>query len=615
MRARHYLVTVVTTLWVLLIASLIFAADIGHIGPISETTLIEKGVYCEDSTCAAGRPINLPFFRAREFKAGIEHLPLRFSFNVQYEQGEMQAIYLPSFDGDVSLRINGNIVRLVSKPSRLWNLPLLVSIPPNLLHDGKNTIALVLYGQPQEGLQLQPFYVGPKRLLSSAYAIRLATSITAAKLGLGLMAVLFVALGSIWIARPRERAYIWLALSCACAFVFLGHYGLDTSVVPYKTWTILWGFAVAVYVLFIMKFIKSLLGLNTNKLENIFTALLGVFFVAALIAPAKYVLDIVMSGNLLTLLLAITTLVVFWDNRRVVHRGDFFPLYVCLSISAALGLYELSLILLDAAPRNHHLFQYMPLVMSGACLWLIISRLVRTITGYEKLNHSLQQLVEQKTEQLKRSYRQLTEVEKARAVDDERKRIMLDLHDGIGGHLTNTLAYMENRNVDDEVLRAALEDALRELALVLDSFETEDSIATLLGMLRTRLEPLLEAHGLEFNWKIKAEPILPQPGPTQNLQIVRIVQEAITNIIKHAEATTITIEADETYVSIVDNGKGFQKPNSSQKHGGHGLAGMKRRAEQVGAIFKLASSSNGTTIKLLLGELNRSDFFPEDDLS
>ncbi len=104
---------------------------------------------------------------------------------------------------------------------------------------------------------------------------------------------------------------------------------------------------------------------------------------------------------------------------------------------------------------------------------------------------------------------------------------------------------------------------------------------------------------MEFNWQIADEPKLPQPGPSQNLNLLRIVQEAITNVIKHGEATHITIASDATSVTISDNGKGFDLTKVNQQNSGHGIMGMQRRADQIGAELELSSSSNGSSIKLI----------------
>ena len=81
---------------------------------------------------------------------------------------------------------------------------------------------------------------------------------------------------------------------------------------------------------------------------------------------------------------------------------------------------------------------------------------------------------------------------------------------------------------------------------------------------------------------------------------MRIVQESITNVIKHAEASVITVASDKSSISIRDNGRGFVPAagNVPGRHG-HGLAGMRRRAASIGADFELSSDSTGTEIRLV----------------
>ena len=148
-------------------------------------------------------------------------------------------------------------------------------------------------------------------------------------------------------------------------------------------------------------------------------------------------------------------------------------------------------------------------------------------------------------------------------------------------------------------MKEALAAALRDLALVLDSLDSHDSLTTLLGMLRTRLEPLLAAHGLRFDWQIMDDPIVPHAGPSSNLHLARIVQEAITNVIKHAQASTITVYTDETRIVISDDGVGID-PSATDiaADGGHGLSGMRQRAASMRAHFMIEGSDKGTSISL-----------------
>lgn len=595
-------VTIAMSLWIIFLAAIIFVANIGQITPTTNSKMIADGKLCTDAQCLQSSDITLPYFVPMRLEAATTVLHMRFQFELAAPANQIQAVYLPKISDNVSISLNGAEIRTVHQGSRAWNHPIFSQISESALRVGLNQIDLVLTGPPQEGLELFPFLIGPMEELEPIKNIRTTIGIGVTRFSLGLMAILFVVIGSVWLARRDDYTYLWLSLSCLSAVVFLAHYGYDISVFPYKYWTLSWALSIFAYVFFILKFISRFLLLPRQPAEQICSIFIVVSAVIMLLTPAKYIFLATLLLNIGTASMALGVLVILWLNRDKTTRGDFSIFFMVLSVSLAIGLYEELLNLLNAPPRSLHILQYMPLAMSIVCLWLIMSRLIHSLSEFEELTGSLHETIAQKTDELARSYKHLAEAEKHKAVDEERQRIMLDLHDGIGGQLVNTLAYMENRNVGDKVLQTALEDALRDLALMLDSLENNDSITTLLGMLRTRLETLLEANGLEFNWQIGEEPILPHSGPSQNLHLARIVQEAITNVIKHADASVITVASNVSSVTISDNGSGFDVANLSGQQGHHGIIGMQRRAQQIGAHLELTSSSSGTQVRLVLPE-------------
>ena len=83
-------------------------------------------------------------------------------------------------------------------------------------------------------------------------------------------------------------------------------------------------------------------------------------------------------------------------------------------------------------------------------------------------------------------------------------------------------------------------------------------------------------------------------------QLLRIAQEAMTNVLKHAGASRIWvklhIEARRLFLRIVDNGRGFEQQDAFSSQGGHfGLIGMRERAERLGGELRLASQPGGGT--------------------
>ena len=84
------------------------------------------------------------------------------------------------------------------------------------------------------------------------------------------------------------------------------------------------------------------------------------------------------------------------------------------------------------------------------------------------------------------------------------------------------------------------------------------------------------------------------------LQVLRILQEAFTNILKHAQASRISVgtsvEAGRVSIRVSDNGRGFNESQST----GRGLANMRARAHRIGGVLEVAPSAGGTTLALSL---------------
>lgn len=99
-------------------------------------------------------------------------------------------------------------------------------------------------------------------------------------------------------------------------------------------------------------------------------------------------------------------------------------------------------------------------------------------------------------------------------------------------------------------------------------------------------------------------PVLPDPTPKRVLQVLRIVQEAITNVVKHAGAHTIVVSTGredvdgqaQVFVEIRDDGRGME----GRTRLGRGLANMGRRARGLGGSLAVESGARGTVARLRL---------------
>jgi signal transduction histidine kinase len=199
--------------------------------------------------------------------------------------------------------------------------------------------------------------------------------------------------------------------------------------------------------------------------------------------------------------------------------------------------------------------------------------------------------------------------------DRERERLTHDLHDGISGHLVSIIAMSERAGDGSKPIEQAARDALNDLRLVIYSLDLGDSELPLaLANFRERLAPQLQRLGIELEWSTANLSEVSGVTPGNALAILRIVQEAITNAVKHGAARKIVVRGTaapgEGIIITIEN-RGSGRGDWSTETG-RGLANMRRRAEQLHGRLTIDKNDDGTTVSLLLP--SRLAEFAEEDL-
>lgn len=206
-------------------------------------------------------------------------------------------------------------------------------------------------------------------------------------------------------------------------------------------------------------------------------------------------------------------------------------------------------------------------------------------------------------EQLHMHQQQLLKFERENALLLERQRLMHDMHDGLGSVLLSTLAAIEQRHMPQEAVAEALRSCVEDLRLVIDSLEPmEHDLVTLLATIRYRLGQRLDAAGLALEWDIHDLPPLPWLESPESLHVLRLVQEALTNVLKHAQASRVRVATrnlgNKVEIHIEDDGCGFD-PDAVTP--GRGLRSQNRRAERLGGELQIDSAPDrGTSLRLQL---------------
>ena len=204
----------------------------------------------------------------------------------------------------------------------------------------------------------------------------------------------------------------------------------------------------------------------------------------------------------------------------------------------------------------------------------------------------------------------LRDAEVARAGMDERARLAREVHDGLAQDLWFA-KLKQARQSQVPGLPAEAQELGREVGQAIDSALSEarqavmamradrDDEEPFADVLARYVDDFADRFGLTAEF-VPTGPMLPLPARTK-AELLRIAQEALNNVRKHADATVVRVEAgglDGRFVlRIVDNGRGFDPARVPE--GRVGLHSMRERAELVGATMGVASApSDGTRIEV-----------------
>lgn len=203
---------------------------------------------------------------------------------------------------------------------------------------------------------------------------------------------------------------------------------------------------------------------------------------------------------------------------------------------------------------------------------------------------------------LSRSYDAQKQMLQRQVMLEERQRIVRDMHDGIGGQLLGLMLQVRQGGVENKQVEEGLQSSIADLRLIVDSMDgAEDGLAETMRSFEHRVRAQVEAAGLAFKAEHGLDVGKPGPGPRPTLQILRILQEAVTNAMRHSGGSEILLQSSEIAdgmirVAVSDNGKGLP----AEIKGGRGLMSMRSRAEAVGGILDVQSGAGGTILSLTL---------------
>tara|TARA_R110002033_G_scaffold9777_4_gene32029 strand:- start:1635 stop:3539 length:1905 start_codon:yes stop_codon:yes gene_type:complete len=534
---------------------------------------------------------------------------LRFDRSV-LEQGAV-SIFTENDRERISVSINGiDIFRNFADDRQSilgWNHPYLIPLSGSLLKPGTNEIIIRAESGRHHSLGIGTIAVGSHNALGSHFESQYFFRIDARKTLNWTMLLLSVFIFVMWLGRRQEMELLWLSLTGL--FWLVRNYHFFAATVPVEpllfqqiTYYSIY-FAVAVTLSFCAEFLK----LRHRK-----AIIITMFGIGVFLSLSRLFLTITdrtdMVSSLLTVALFGSFLLILAHHAVKTRSSESWLLLILLSLAALTGVHDIGRI-----PNidwwNGVGFHFQPYIGFFLFLVFLLSlarRFLRALSLVEETNIHLEKSVKEATDALADSQQAQRQMEVERALETERERLMREMHDGIGSSLVTALAVARQRK-DPASTITTLQRAISDLKITVDSLAPiEGDVVTLLANLRHRMEQELAQAGIKSVWKVEDSAPLGWMDAGHSLHLLRLLQEALSNVLQHASARTVILSCKSTrlhgksgvMISIIDDGIGF---NAEENEGSKGLEFMHQRAAILNGILTIENpDGGGTAINLWL---------------
>ena len=563
--------------------------------------------------------IELPYHWDRRQKGKAGAATFELHFDLDRVPDENLGLYIPRLGNAYEIWLNG---RLLERGGDLLNYngadfakaPRYIGIAADQLK-AQNLIRVDIRADVGRRGGLAPLFVGPAEQVYAIYMRDYRWRST------GSLAVVIVSLlvGTIafalWVTqadlnvsglRHRDHLYLYAVLAELSWSLRVGDAMIEHPVLSWPWWGVLMHLALTVWACSMIMFCVEVAnwgGLLASRGLRRWLATLLAASVFASIGALAYGYPLAMT--LMYATLGATSLTFAACFVWMAARGGT-PLQRMVAVlllgTILIGLRDLYVFRISQDYGGNTLMRYSS-VMFGLALGYIVIMRFRAASGQaQNFNVKLAARVALKEQELSQSYVLLEQLARKHERSAERTRILRDMHDGVGSHISAAIRQLQSGKASNEQLLQTLRDSLDHLKLSIDALHLPPGdITALLANLRYRMESRIQACDIELQWDVDLLPVLERLDEKAMRQLQFMVFEAVSNVMQHARAKTLRVELRTSprggaVLRLIDNGRGFDPDRVKLR----GLGSLRERAAALGAGLKITSEPGQTMVEITL---------------
>lgn len=536
----------------------------------------------------------------------------QFEFKLDPNKPMPNAVFFPRAIMNAHAYINGHWIggvgSMTGELSRRWNYPYFFQFSPRLLKPQDNVLQIQLAGYSNYRSGLGRVWLGESESLEPLYKSAYRWQVTASMLAM----IVALASGVLMIIFSRftlpDNGLAFLGFAVLIFAIRNSGYFLDWAPFPHLLWSqtvhSLHAWFACLYGQFLIRYMRLelkplraglwLYGLTVTGLTMGYSSEAILQFTVLFLLP---ILPFFFGLNVVLLVYA-------WrkQDTEAAILGCSSLLFVLLSTR------DLS-IMVGALPNESVLlsqFTGVGLFISG--VWILMRRFRLMFKQLQTANESLNHELAMREKQLVHQFNVIRKIEDRRSKDEERRRIMQDIHDGVGSSLVSALNQSELRPLGQDEMRNVLQECLDDLRMAIDSLDPlSDDLLALLGNFRWRYDRRLKAAGIHLLWQVEDVPKLEGYSSRDLFDLLRIVQETFSNTLKHGQASQIQFQvmwaaaSGHIVLKIHDNGVGHSLEQPTR---GRGMEHIRTRAKGIGLTVEFGPGPSrqgfGITVQIPL---------------
>ena len=583
---------------------------------ITQALLFESIDAVPPEAGSGGVPTALPFSRQVPEGRGPQAIWVDMQIELPDAPQGFQAVLLPYLYGGGHVWLNGALLGEIPVTTDhaivRWERPHLLAVAPGRLHAGLN--ALQVNAGPVDGrtvLYFPAVELGPIAVMQARHDKRFFWVHTMPELTVVGCLIAAALVLMIWWRLPEEVLYGWFGVATLL-------WGLRTltfvmeSVPPerWSWWRLVYLASTGGFIVMMALFAARLAGLRNRWAERgllVYWLIGPVWFLLAGLGSDAQINRMWTAGLIpIGIGTVVVSFVAVWRQRT--PASLLLPL--ALAVATMSGMHDyimvwkpelLARIAPDWADQRLFLLHHGAnnlLVTMGV---LLSTRFVRSVRQLRELNETLETRIADRERSLAENFDRVSELELRNAAAEERRLIMREIHDGLGSKLFTSLSRVERGAMDKPEMATALRACISEMRLALDALAPDDhDLLTAFGDFMFRWQAELQAAGMHCDWTMDVDADdLPLP-PHATLQVLRVAQEALTNVAKHSRAGRVQLSLSEREgqlaLRIRDDGVGVSPGTGSS---GRGLGNMRVRAEQLGGTLAVSADPIAGTVVTL----------------